>query len=169
MSEFDAWFRPRLRTMQIISLALPLGALLVVVVLALLRNANPQPLPQRPILSILFLGFWFVQMSLSLVIPGIVTKGALKQLLINPLQNADLRERLVGIFQTGQIVRLALIEGVTFFGAVAYFIEGQPWTLGPVALGLGWMVAQFPTERRVLNWLGNAGEQLQQFRENSPQ
>ncbi len=143
MSEFDAWFRPRLRTMQIISLALPLGALLVVVVLALLRNANPQPLPQRPILSILFLGFWFVQMSLSLVIPGIVTKGALKQLLINPLQNADLR---------GANFRGANLAHASFLGAdltAIQMLSGQEKRVdfsGAILHGTGFMAAGHETD-----------------------
>lgn len=61
--------------------------------------------------------------------------------------------RLIPFFQTRTIVRGALLEGAAFFNTIAYMQTGSGIALGFVALLIALLVANIPTENRLLLWI----------------
>lgn len=63
--------------------------------------------------------------------------------------------RLLGIYQVGQILRLAVLEGPAFFLGFIFMTEHNPLALGTAFGLLAVMAAHFPTVLRVERWLEN--------------
>ena len=56
--------------------------------------------------------------------------------------------QLLGVWQNGQIIGLALVEGAVFFGLVTYFVTGHWLGLAVGVIGLGLLAAHFPSDDR---------------------
>lgn len=155
---------PRVRVMQIIVLALTIGCLAALVMMAFLRSQQQDAArSQAPFLTYCGLAMCIAVVAGKLVVPPAVIAGGRSRLAGQPTAETD-TDGLLGIYQTGMIIGCALLEGGAFFMAVAYLLEGQPLALGiGLAMALG-VAAHFPTPERVAAWLENQQEQLRQLR-----
>ncbi|MGE3805715.1 MAG: hypothetical protein AB7K24_13645 [Gemmataceae bacterium] len=152
----------RVRTMQIIVLALALGIASFFVIATYLRTQQPAPAQgnQLPIISIVAGFFTVGPVAAFFLVPRLIVNSARGRLaperrLAPALQDQplDWSEKLLGVYQTKLIVAAALLEGPAFFLMIAYLLEGQLWTLVLAAFLLAGVVAQFPTQPGVTSWL----------------
>jgi hypothetical protein len=70
-----------------------------------------------------------------------------------------------GQLRTLQIIALALIEAPGMLGGIAYLIEKNSLGLAVMGLGVGLMLARFPTEGNVRQWLEAKKEELERLRQ----
>ena len=73
--------------------------------------------------------------------------------------------KLLAVYQTALIIGAALLEGATFFLAIAYFLEGQILSLIVAGVLMGLLVARFPTRSRVAGWIDRELERIDQERQ----
>jgi hypothetical protein len=129
MSETDQ----DVRALQIIGTALIAGPAIFLAIVIFLRR-DPEFLKERPP------GDVITWASLAVGIAVIATSMLLPQ-----PRGGDIG-RIRGHF----IVRLAIVESGALFGAVAYMLEGEPFSIGIAALCLAVMATlHFPTRDRV--------------------
>ncbi len=166
MPDFDDWLRPRVRTMQIITLAIAAGAIIATTVLFFVRANNPQAAPDVPSLSYFAAGFVAVSFTLSFAVPAFVRDAQLKKMAAG--DEAATPENLIGLCQSTLTVGLALLEGPIFFCAIAYRVDGQIWILAGLLVGVSLMALRLPTELSVLAWLEAAGKRILELRETKP-
>jgi hypothetical protein len=162
MNSMEDPLTPRLRVMQIITVALVLGvAVFLGIVLYLVQVQNQgrgtmTPPPDLPVLSLMAAGFLAVLTVASFLVPAGVVRKSLRGI-TDTNWEPDL-----GVYQVALIVGLAMLEGACFFNCIAYLLEAQPYTLGCIGIGLLLMLARFPTESRVRLWRDNQKERLAQ-------
>ena len=139
----------RLRSMQIIAGALIVGVVMALVVLAIIRHTTASgPPPAVPI-------FTYVGVGLALV--GVIAHFIVPRHISSAQQSAD--GHGLAIYQARMIIGMALLEGPALYQGIAYFIEGQALALGLGGLLLLGIILQFPTRRRVEQWLERQEEQ----------
>ena len=61
--------------------------------------------------------------------------------------------RMLAVYQTQMLARLAPLESAALFGAVVFLLQRSPVGLGVAVAGMGMMALRFPTRRRVEAWL----------------
>jgi hypothetical protein len=145
----------RVRTMQIIVMALAAG-LLMFFVLALFLRGQGQfgPPPDVPVISYVMIAFAAVDSIASAVVPGISLAAARRKLAEEPRRpEGDPSPRWYGLCQTILILRIALLEGAAFGLLVAYLLEGRLWTALLALVLLAAVAAHFPTRSRVDAWV----------------
>ncbi len=171
----DLVFRQRLRTMQIIAAALIIGALaLVGGMVGVKTNIQPPAAGAAgQMVSLVSLFFLPGVLLAVLVLPGFVEGQMLRQLAqgkwqpppgANPQDFQGDLPKLLALRQTLTIIVLALLESAVTMGAVAYFIEGQPWVLGVSAVAVLIMAVNFPRPEAVHTWLQRRLERLEDLR-----
>jgi hypothetical protein len=96
----------------------------------------------------------------SVVVPGVVARAAAARAGRQPTSVGSAAEgeppddtALLKAYQTGHVLRLALLDGPAFFLCVTTIIERNPYLLGLVLVPLAVMAAVFPTEDRLRAWL----------------
>jgi hypothetical protein len=166
----------RLRVLQIVTVAMVMGALTFLAIalfIVLVQNQGRGMAPPAglPLISLLAAGFLVGQALMSFVLPAAVARSTLRRIAAGTWKPAPGAEvpatdagKLLALYQTVLIVGLALLEGACFFGGIAYLLEGPPFAAGVVVVGLLLMLARFPTESRVRHWLEDQKEQLAQAR-----
>lgn len=159
MSEFDAWFRPRLLTLRIICLALAFGAVSVTAVMIFLRTRQPAP-GEGMILTIVAGAMLVSNGMMALVLPRVVIEQNLRAV---ARSSGDLRQRIFDVYQTAKIIRLALVEAVAFLSAIAFLMEGQLAALGIGLAAIAIMALQMPTEVGTLAWMERAASRVQEL------
>lgn len=161
-----------LRTTQIITLALILGASLFLGLVLFVPGLGGRMPGADPILTWIALGGSIVAVLAALVVPDIVGRQHVRRLQTNPTlptyQGAPVplppagpvRDAYIfgAAFQTRLIIRLALLEGATFFCLIAHMLERQWPSLIMAAVLLGLMAANFPTRGRLDSWIGTVLE-----------
>ncbi len=170
----------RLRTMQIIAFAILSGVgffVVVAVYLVGVQNGG-RGLAVRghtPILSLLAIVFLSVAAVVSFILPQAFMRSQLRRMAAGtwrpslstrggavPTTEAG---QLLQVRQTALILGLAIIEGASFFAAIAYLMEGQWWALVLAVIGICLMLARFPTEGGVRNWLEEQSNALAGMRQ----
>lgn len=146
-----------LRSLQIIHLALTGGVaayLVFLVTQGISFSENDAALPLIP------LGGVVVGVVMSFVVPAIMRRTSLAELRGKP---KIATESLVGTYQTGHIVGMAILEAAGFltcFALTGGFGEAPRWFLAvPVAL-IVLMVIRFPRVAAVVDWVSTAREDL---------
>lgn len=163
MNDPRAWLAARVRTMRIIAVALPAGAVMMASLMIYLRSTrNAAPDPDLPILSLAACGLFVVQVALSFIVPRMIRRATLRSLAGTTASSSP--ENLVGVYQTCTIIALALLEGAVMFAAVVYLIEGRFWAIAPIVFGIALMAMHLPTEAGVIRWLEDADEELRKLR-----
>jgi hypothetical protein len=169
--------QPQLRTCQIITLLIIGGALAflaIALVLVLGSDRPAAPAGALPLVSIMAAVFMALTAGLSFLVPEVVSRTALRQLLAGnwqPPEGADPRAfptftaKLMTVYQTSLIVGLAMLEGGAFFLLMAYIIEAQLWAVALVAIPVGLMAQRFPIEARVRVWLDRQADALASLRQ----
>jgi hypothetical protein len=175
----DSLTRQRLVTMQIVAGALTAGAIIFLgVVLFVVHGRHngqgmgpPGGLPIVSLMAVVMLG---VLGPLAFIVPGILTKAALRQILTgawktppgaDPTAFATVGAKLMAVRQTTMILGLALLEGTAFTGCTAYLMEAQPFVPGVVGVAIVLMLCKFPTAARVRAWLERQAEALTELRQ----
>lgn len=173
----------RVRVMQIITLALAFGcATFGAIALLIVLQGNLAPNPAADILVYMAAGFMVLQVALSFAWPLLTVNRALRKVAArqqgaSPLPlapSAALNQggaavandlgTLLPMFQSQLIVRLALIEGAAFFNGIVFLLTGSWLSLGLLVFGAVLILLQFPTVRRVSQWLENRLEDLERTR-----
>jgi hypothetical protein len=108
-------------------------------------------------------GFAGIALVLQAFIPSLVVSANRSSYLNSqprqdPRDRAEAEARLMPLFQTKHIIRMALLEGAAFFCLVAYLVSGLSWLYAIVAALVALMVVSLPTRSALDNWLE---EQLQ--------
>jgi hypothetical protein len=148
---------PKVRSLQIIHLALMAGVAAYLVFIALQGFRFSEDSNSLPLIP---LGFAIMSVVMSFVVPPIVQRAGLAAYRGKSQVAA---EALVGPFQTGHIVGMAMLEGAGFLSCIALTggFGGAPrWFLAvPVAL-LVLMWIRFPRVASVVEWLSMAREEI---------
>jgi hypothetical protein len=180
MSEIDdRVLAPRVRTMQIIAIALIAGVLVFLGIACnqvfVQRQGQPQGQADAlPILSLLAVAMLAGGAAVSFVLPMVMTRAALQKIAagtwqlpqgIDPKDLATDVAKLLTVKQTTLIFSLAMLEGPAFLGCIAFLIEARPFTLGLVGVAIAMMLFKFPTEGGIRAWLWNQTNQLEQARQ----
>jgi hypothetical protein len=169
-----------LLVMQIIAGALLFGvaAFLAVALIVVYFRIGPGAAQANnlPIISIAALVVVAMELPLSFIVPGMQTRSALQKIAAGTWRpppgadGADLgtdASKILLLRQTTLITSLAILEGAAFFGCIAYLVEARPFVLSIVLLAVWLMLVNFPTQRRVHNWIDRQAEQLAQLRQQN--
>lgn len=149
----------RVRTMQIIALALMMGVVFFGVV-ALFIGINKQP--GDPFLAIFAAVFAGIMTVTAMFAPSLVARSQGMQDAIDKahpandaVESSQAREaaKLAAVYQTKMIITLALYEGAAFFNLVVYIDVVQWWSLAIAGGLLALMAISFPTRQRIDNWI----------------
>jgi len=150
-----------LRASQIISVALPVGAMTFLLVVLGLTVGNGQPLNQSfDVMTLVLLGLTILVMGSYLFVPASVAKSiALQQFSNVELAKEVIKEsspqikQLAAIYQTSMIIGSALIEGIAFFAIVVVLLEQSVWALVIACATVLKLFLRIPTESRIQNWM----------------
>lgn len=173
-----------IRTMQIIAMTLVLGAVLFLCVVLFIRHNQTEqadaanPAAGMPMISLVSVFVLLSQTPLAFLLPRNLIRGAMEKLAITPANQTMIRDQtgmmvgpvpddafLVRSYQTGLIMRMALFEGSSFMGSIAYLLEGSPIGLGVSVAGIVLMLAQWPANSRIFSWLQQRAGELEDLRE----
>lgn len=132
---------PQVRAMQAIVGALVSGIVMFALLVLVLEMREPTG---GMILSLIALALGLICLMLGVVIPQTIGVGG--------------SVSGVGIYQTRLIISCGLLEGAAFLNLVAYWLELQLFSIGFAALMLLFILWQFPTVDRVLEWLNRQEE-----------
>jgi hypothetical protein len=156
---------PQLRTMQIIAAAMMMGIVFALMIfLVLVTGQNKQvitDLDHLQVVSIVAVVLFATNAPLSVAMPGIVSRNALRPL----AASASPVDGLMALRQTTLIIGLALLEGAAMLACIAFFLECHVIDLIVVGLALAFMAARFPTRNRVHAWLAQQQAALEELRQ----
>jgi hypothetical protein len=167
------------RTLQILVGAMASGVLVFLVIAVFVRPSNGQPRApdSQPLITYIAIGMSLVIGAAWIIIPSAFERRMRESLIkrdskewgiVKNLPNAEeLGDAvpLANIYQTGTIIRVALLEGTAFLAGVAFMVERQPIAL--VIGGVLWLMilSHIPTVARVENWVATEIAELPQLRE----
>jgi hypothetical protein len=168
----------RVRVMQIIATALPLGVVgflgfACFQIYARQDDAAAPAAAETPILTMVAFAMLAVCAGLSLLAPSLQTQKALRQIAEGTWQTpaeSDPKDyegdtaKLLATRQVAMIIGFALLEAPAFLGCIAFLLEARLYVLAVVALALAGMLLRFPTEGRVRAWLWQQQERLNRMR-----
>ena len=165
---------PRVRSMQIIVIAMLIGAALALIILAFMRGQRAVlPGDAVPFLTYFGLGFAVFTAVLSFVLPGVIIAGARSKIAKGTFGDSrvvvlpDDSGKLLMVYTSALIVGAAFLEGPTFYFAIAYYLEGQILSLIGAGLLLGALAIRFPTAARVTAWIDRQLGLLEQERQGN--
>ena len=170
-------FAPQTRVMLIIGAAMFMGACFFgVLVCAMADWAELKNFQAMDIFQWVGIALGIGAFSASFIVPQIVCSSAIKELdspLTSPAQSKissqqigsmdeddSLIQKLLGIFQTTSIIRLALIEGAVFFNFVMFMTDTHPVNLGIGVFGLLLLLIAIPFPSRVWSWVESTIENM---------
>ena len=144
---------PKLKVLQIIVVAMSAGVLMFALVTNLI-NPWAQSTMDISMLPLLGAAASFFSIILSFVLPALAANSVPK---ISDQDSLAQQQKLVsnaaGVFMTGRIIRLALLEGGCFLNLVVYVLEESRLSLIAAAIGLFLLVLSFPTAFAMRSWL----------------
>ena len=161
--------------MQIVALSLTTGAAIALAIFAIIRaGGHAPPAPQLPLITYFAAAFTGIVLLGRLIVPDKVAAATIRRIVwqgqpgysthrVKMLRSEENRRAaLVGVYQSRMILAMAPLEGVAFFLATTYFIEGQPLALGLGILLVFCQILHIPTRSRVERWVEIQEEKLQQ-------
>lgn len=155
-----------LRIMQIIAGAMLLGVTMFIII-ALSIGLNGAGNAGLPIVSCVAGGLLLITITLSLILPGTITKSGLRRIVAEPIPAMPKDEdRLAAIRQNVMIVILSLFESVVFCGCIAFIIEHDIFVMAVVGVAYFIMLMNFPTQKGVQSWLDVQLARLAELRQN---
>lgn len=183
MVDQDAiFFTPRIRSLQIIAGALILGVLAFAAVAVFLAPEFAGGQPDQALFHIL-LGV-SVFLLLQAVVLGILLPPRLEHSAMSRIANGTWLPaklsgslpgvpagyfdsdagKLLGIYHSTTVIRLALFEGAAFTGIMTYLLSQNLLGLVVPGLAVGAMAALFPTATNAKQWLESRLEKLERMR-----
>lgn len=173
----DPLLAARLRTLQIIVVAMALGVLAFLVIALLLPRDAPGD--RLPIISYIALGYGLLACLAVSPITNAVVSGARRKIAREASATAgdankgDAGEgdfaksdlgKLVGLLAVKTLVNGAVYEGAALFLCVAYILDHGPLTALLAVLLAAGVLSQTPTRDRAHRWLDDQRRQLEQER-----
>lgn len=171
-----------IRTMQIIAASLVAGSLIMLGIVLFLEATGQSFGPPRqegalPTVSILAVIMLVTTTPIAFLLPGRLIQGEVAKLSAHapdtfvvpaseelpggPISDTGF---LLGLRMTTMIIGMALFEGTSFLGSIAYLVEGRPLALAVSAAAILLLLLHFPTEGRVSEWLDRQQRILNQMR-----
>lgn len=169
----------RLRVLQIIAFALMSGsAFFLAVVVYLVQQNGGRGQSQldpaaMPIISYVAALVLVMEAPLAFFIPRILEQAGLNRLAAVPRDGLVLPPNprgpsgpitdqgyLLNLYQTSMIIGMALFEGASFFGSIAYLLEARPFALAIAAAPIALIALRFPTHDRLTAWLRQRSAEL---------
>ncbi len=168
----------QIRVIQIINAALVLGVLVFLCIAIGVRVSGKDslisskpldltaPLPLMGMLMAIGCGVvsWFVPAQLVANARRAIAAGTWQPPQQNDGQPAFVPTtdagRLMAVYVTQRIIKLATLEGAAFFNLIIFLIEGNPLSLLIGLLLTGTLLSGFPTRDRVENWLADQLERM---------
>lgn len=156
MMELAASSQQMVRVTQIITVALAMGALGFLMFCLVMKKAAIDFATDN-LLSWSMIAFAAVHVGLHFVMPSIVARKAMDRIDSESFVNSDNEtrfQRLFGVFQTQQIIAMALLEAAAFANITAYF-SFSPFVgnLIVAVVLIAMILANFPTAYSVRNWI----------------
>jgi hypothetical protein len=160
--------QPVARTLQIIVVALCIGALSFTGIAVLLRmTGNMQGGSANEILTPIAICGAVLAFFASWTLPAIAIKRGRRNIakgryslpqapggpLHHSLANLGDAGLLYMVYQTKTIIAAALLEGAAFFNNIAYMLEGNLITLIAALLLVAAVAAMFPSATRIADWI----------------
>jgi len=163
MADESAFLTSRIRTLQIIVAALVMGVLMALITFCSLRAlGNVPPAPPTPMVSYVAVAFAVMIVMPFAIVPPLLVTTARKRLAQYGEGHDTLVSSLFMTYQTKTIIGCALLEGVAFFQAIAYFLEGQQISLILASAFMAGIALHFPTRTRVERWIERQTELIEQ-------
>jgi hypothetical protein len=163
MADEPTFLAPRIRVLQILVPALVMGVLTALIIFCSLRaQGNMPPAPPTPLISYVAVAFAVVILMPFAIVPQIVVNTGRKRLAQYGGGNESLVSSLFMTYQTKTIIACALLEGVAFFQAIAYFLEGQQISLILAIAFMAGIALHFPTRAGVERWIERQTELIEQ-------
>jgi hypothetical protein len=149
----DSYFDGRVRSLQIVIVALVFGILAFAGVVGMLYAQGSVPSARGlDVISYAAVGFAALQLVVRQVLMRAMDAGARMKLLRTPAEATTMP--LIDAYAARTIIGAALLEGAAFFFLVAFLLDGQPWTLGGGLLfAVLLAVLHHPTRDRVEHWV----------------
>lgn len=161
----------RIMVMRIINFALLMGAVVFLGVAVFLRGQGEMPPPPEvPLLTYLALAVILPNLIAYAVVPNLQIAAIRRRLArgetgsLGDVPLSDTPGSWYAVYQTRLILRLALLEGTTFFLLLAYLLEGQAISLVAAGLLMLGIAAHFPSKAAADNWMETQRELLQRER-----
>ncbi len=135
------------RTAMIIAGALIQGVLIFAVVAYFIGKGEPV---QPPMISFIGAGTAVMMVVMRFILPTIIVNGA--KVKLKEAGDSDLMSQLASLYVTKTVVGMAVLEAGAFLNLVAYIVEKQFWSYGPVAFLLLVMAISFPSQGQFESW-----------------
>lgn len=136
------------RVSQLIVLSLVMGVLIFIAVIELIVKPAPPSTTQAPPADLMLMAAGaalLLGLAVSMFIP--------KRLLLNAARNArtqdEVRDAITPAYVTASVLRGALLEGPSLFGAVVVFLTGDRLGYVIAAIGLLALLISLPTRDRL--------------------
>lgn len=153
------------RTLQIIVLALALGAAFFVGASLFITKLGFAGAPD--FLCYLGLGFGLVVFALHLVVPRIVENGAVAKINSSQLDGLSDDEKFSRLFPhrlTATIVACALLEGGAYLNITAYLLTSWVWSLVAGVVLIIFVITHFPTQSSSEFWAEDRAREIESNR-----
>jgi hypothetical protein len=155
----------RVRTMHIVLAGIAAGPVVLAIIVAGMRQGRNLPPPATPIVTYTLIGMSVLLFIAHLFIPNPVVASGRKRIKAGtwetpplPTSVNDLEEEermLATLYQTGLVLKSALLEGGVFALLIGFLVEGE--LASAVIAGLLWirLVSLFPSRAKVERWIEN--------------
>jgi hypothetical protein len=156
----------RVRTMQIITVAIVLGPVNALVIFLYLRTQNPPQFADAPLLTYIAAGFAAVMAVGQQIAAGAAAAAGRRRAAAGgqPAGAAGPAGDWYALYMTCLLVRLAALEGATFFLVIVYYLEGTPLSLLLAVVLIVALALHFPTAPRVERWVETQRQLAEQGR-----
>ncbi|WP_459555288.1 hypothetical protein [Lacunimicrobium album] len=118
-----------------------------------------KPPQESMVLSILSVVMMAGTAVASNVVPSIILQQTLEKIKANPT-GESLDQRLLPLYMTTTIIRLAMIEAPGFVSLVAFITEHHVWVFAVALASILLILIQLPTTSRIEDWLKYQKETL---------
>ncbi len=161
-----------LRVAQIIVGALAFGVVAFMVV-AFLVSGGLKPLRTELTISVLMAIISIALLVARLIVPALTTRNECQKIGRrtksssppgSPETSAHDQEKLLGAYLSRTIVAAAILEAAAFLNLVAFFMEGQVYSLLLAGFMIFCILAGFPTRGRLASWLVDKTRLLDEIR-----
>lgn len=170
----------RVRTMQIIVVALTMGPTIFLAIVSFATQAinMGNAFGGLPLLTLIGIGLVAFELAArAIVIRTMVAKARRDILHGVPVfgnrisasaDDSDPATQLVALYQTRMIVSAALLEGAAFFLIIAYMVEHSPWALAAAIALIVAVAVHFPTQARANEFVERQLAILEEERQLGP-
>lgn len=164
------------RTLQIIVLALAAGVLLFALVAFFLPGGGLKPWDANAWVSLLMAVISLTMIPARMFMPALIAQAGRRSIASGAGEPVERRSgepslpdteegKLLSVYTTQTIFGSAILEGAAFLNLVAFFLEGQLYSLILGLLLLAGLLAGVPTLHSLESWLERQLRRIQETRD----